>query len=420
LTVRTTDVWTTRPRLNVRASGNNSVGFEERNFLGTGRSISLSVASDLGVLAAVAQVSDPFFLGRDIAANLRYASYGDGRSLRGLLQNRERSVYDSWRNTIFFSTSRRAADLDTSVYTLNRDAGTVLVGPRIAADPRRVWYALAGIEYENTALHVDNAASLVGPEDVDRRFRGIDLGLGRRTARYAAIDWLVPRKTLVDVPLGFEQETVLGLGREEVVGEAMLHGDSWFGRMFLPSPTALVVADGWLSGYFTAHDLLNGSMRGSLATFVAAPGGQWMARVAGERLFEPDPDVRALATIDPLVRFISPSTRLAETGFTASVERSWHVWDRLSSFAIDGALFTTYSRREGNFGPDADAESAVFAAVVGVGIRIVPTTSGVGPGRVDLVYPLARSSTLPRRLFLSLNVAPWLGGNRHRDAYRER
>ncbi|MDQ6827917.1 MAG: hypothetical protein M3081_03530, partial [Gemmatimonadota bacterium] len=178
ITVFTRDVWTTRPRLTVRATNTNSIGFEERNFLGTGRGISMSLANDQGRIAAVASLSDPALFGRDINANLRYAKYGDGSGARALLQTRERSAYDMWRNALFVASTRHSADLDTAEYSLRRDVFTGLTGPRVYYDRDKAVYALFGGEYENTLLHVNSASQLLGPEDVERRFRAADIGLG--------------------------------------------------------------------------------------------------------------------------------------------------------------------------------------------------------------------------------------------------
>ncbi|MDQ6827328.1 MAG: hypothetical protein M3081_00500 [Gemmatimonadota bacterium] len=254
---------------------------------------------------------------------------------------------------------------------------------------------------------------------MESRFRAADIGLGLRTARYAVTDWLVPHKTIVDIPLGFEGEAVLGIGREVTTDLSMLHLDMWAGRMWLPRRTTLLVTDVWAYGYYSDGGIESGSSRGQFSVYQAATGGQWLVRIAGERLLSPDPDVRALATVDPLIRFLSPHTRLAETALLATLERSWHVWSPIQSFTLDGALFTTASRREGNLSQDGSSET-VYAAVIGAGIRIVPTTSGVGPGRFDIIYPLARSPTLARKLLLSISVAPWLGADRHRDSFRDR
>ncbi len=420
ITVFTRDVWTTRPRITIRATGANSIGFEERNFLGTGRAVSISLARDQGRLASVASLSDPDFLGRDVNANLRYAEYADGHAVRTLFQTRERSAYDRWRNSLFVSTSRHAADLDTAEYSLSRDVVTGLLGARVYYDRHKTVYALAGGEFENTLLHVNSASQLLGPEDVERRFRSVDIGLGLRTAHFAVTDWLVPHKTIVDIPLGFEGEAVLGIGREVTTGLSMSHLDLWTGRMWLARRTTLFVTDVWAYGYYSDGGIESGSYRGQFAVYQAARGGQWLARISGERLLSPDPDVRALATVDPLIRFISPNTRLAESALLATVERSWHVWSPIRSFTVDGALFTTVSRREGNLTREVGDETTVYAAVIGAGVRLVPTTSGVGPGRVDIIYPLVRSPTLSRKIFLSLSVSPWLGADRHRDSFRDR
>lgn len=421
LTLTTRDVLTIRAQLRLAQSAASVVGLEERNLLGTGRSLGASLTLDDRKLGALITLNDPAVFGRQAMLNARLAEFKDGYGWRAVAGSRERSVYDEWRTTVFAARSRREAPADAELdYLLERQTLSLLVARTVHTSPTSVVYVLGGAEDERSVLSVSFASPIIGPADVERRFRALDVGTGVRTARFGVIDWLVPGRTLVDIPTGPEGEAVLALGRERTIDEDMLRLDGWTGQMWRPRPATLVIGDLWASGYYSAGGVQNGSVRAALSGYQEARRGLWTARVAAERLVEPDPDVRSLATIDPLVQLTAVRSRLARFAALAAAERSVHVWTPIPSLTVDGALFGAVSLRRGSVNPSSDELDDIYAVVLGAGLRFVPHTSGVGPTRVDIGWPVARSSQLHRRIFFAVSLVPWLGADRGRDGWRNR
>lgn len=415
------DVITARPRLRLAQSGTSVVGLEERNLLGTGRSLGAAITLESGRIGEQLTFADPAVLGRQATLNARFAEFKDGYGWRGVLGSRERSVYDPWRATLFAARSRREAPVEAPVdYLLERQTLSLLVARTVSASPTRVGYLMAGAEDERSLLSVSFDSPIIGPADVERRYRGLDVGAGVRTAKFTVIDWLVPSGTLVDIPEGIEGETLLSVGRERTVGEPMERLDGWVGQMWRPRPSRLIIGDLWASGYYATGGVRDGSVRAAVSAYQEARRGLWMARIAAERSIEPDPDVRALATVDPLVQLTAVHSRLARFAALATLERSVHVWTPISSMTVDAALFGALSLRRGSVNPTSDALDDIYAVVLGTGIRFVPHTSGGGPTRVDIGWPIARSGQLRRRVFLAVSVVPWIGADRRRDAWRNR
>ena len=424
LVVTTRDAWSTRPELRMSAGGgggqagstnetggsSSTIGLEERNLLGTGRTARVYVRSFGNRIGTGVRVSDPWFLGSRLSADVGTDSYADGGDWHAQLATREESVFDRW--SVIASAARgirRAPGADT----LRRDAASLLVARRLRASDEQVTALIFGAEAENTRLRAAPGAELVGPSFAARRLAALDLGIRRRTVQYDTLTWLLPGAAIVDVPIGPEAELVTGAGWELRQDVPVLHVDGWGGRAWIPRPGALLTTDAWLSGYAIGRSWRAGTVRGAVAWQQAARRGVWSARVSAERLFAPDPDARALVLDDPTLPVLSTPQRLSQSALAASVERSVRVRAITSSWAVDAAGFAAFSLRE-----DAAAGGSpegIVLGVAGLGLRMVPQRAGRGSVRLDLGYPLVRSSVLPRRLYVGVTLSPWFDELRHRD-----
>jgi hypothetical protein len=178
----------------------------------------------------------------------------------------------------------------------------------------------------------------------------------------------------------------------------------------------MLVGDVWSSGFIGAHHWDAGSVRAQLSYHAAARRGTWKVHLAAERLFNPDPDIRALAALDPVLPLFPRESRLAEAAVAVSVERGVHLRALWRSMALDGAIFSAFSLREDPVSPSPDR---LYAGVVGLGLRAVPLRSGRASFRLDIGFPLVRSPQLGRRPYVGVMVIPWLGAERERGGRRE-
>lgn len=427
LEVRTRDAWSTRPELSMKSSAgggtagttnqsagpSSTIGLEERNLLGTGRGAKLYLRSFGSRLGTGLLIDDPWFLGSRYSAQVGVDSYRDGSDARMRLTRREETLFDPWGVSLEVARGvRRVPGADT----LRRDAASLLFARRLGGrgeNDDRVTSLLLGAEGEVTHLVAAPEAALVGPGFAARRMAALDLGLRRRTAQYDTLTWLLPGAPIVDVPMGMEGEVVAGGGWDMASDAPALHLDGWVGRAWLPRPGAMLTADAWSAGYLIGGSWRAGNVRGALGYSQAASRGTWTARLSAERLYAPDPDVRALMSDDPTASVIADRQRLSQAAVSAGLERTLRLRRLTRSWALDGAAFAAGSLREDAAGPGPEM---MGVGVLGVGLRGTPTRAGRGTFRLDVGYPVVSSGMVARRLYVGFSVAPWMGDTRHRGS----
>jgi hypothetical protein len=265
---------------------------------------------------------------------------------------------------------------------------------------------------------------------VRRELAALDVGVRQRSVAFDTLTWLLPADALVDVPLALEYDALVGLGRETAAGTPVAHVDLWGGRIWRPDPRSLLVTDLWASGYRTPGDWSAGVLRGSAAYYRAAPRGLWLTRLAVERLFDPDPDFRAMVTADPTAAALPSRASLAQAVVGLSVEREVRLHAITRSWTLDGAAFMAASTRwdpaiapgvdVAAFSRDALGElERLDVGMVGLGLRLAPTRLGRATARLDVGYPVIRSAGLRTGPVVALSITPWLEQGRHRDGHGE-
>ncbi|MGI9077276.1 MAG: hypothetical protein ACR2G6_08100 [Gemmatimonadaceae bacterium] len=420
LTVTVRDSWSTRPKLRFGSSSAASIGIEELNLLGTGRSVSAHVRSraqgEPGARwGAGFMVNDPWLPVVNLAGTVRIDAFADGGSWLTSLRTRDRSVYEPWRGSLTLSRSNHTSF--TSPGESYHRSGTQLSVARVVlASPNGVTSLLAGAESERARLDAAQEATIIGPRSVRREFLALDLGLRRESASYDTLTWLLPREALVDIPRGFEGEALIGAGRDWSARSVAVHVDLWGGRVWRPTPATLLVTDIWGSGFLSPGRWDAGNVRVLVSHYSRAARGSWIARVGGERHIRPDPDIRTLALSDATARAYPPEYRLAKFAVYASVERSAYLARIGRSWSLEGALFGAASIREQ---AASGAPAHLHASVLGTGIRLAPRKAGRATARLDIGYAVARSPGLRQRPFVAISVVPWLGAVRQRSGSRE-
>jgi hypothetical protein len=411
LHLATRDSWSTRPTVKVRSSSAATIGLEERNVFGTGRSMKTYISSDAGRTGIGLAYTDPWLFNSPLSTTVSRNAYRDGHDWRASLSTRERSVFDVWNASASLVQSHRIsrATLDS----LRRTAGSFLVSRRLFASPTGATSLLAGFEGEKTELSVSREAPIVGPSAVRRIFAGVDLGLAHRSALYQVVDWYLPRGAPADLPRGFEAEGIVGFGRDFAASARAVHVDLWGGRMWMPAPDLLITSDLWFSGYARGGAWDAGSNRGALSLFKRASRGMWTLRLGGEQLTDPDPDVRALATTDLTFRALPQRSRFAESAIAGSLERTAHLFGLTRGYVVDGALFGAVSSR---WDPAAMNTDRISIAALGLGLRLAPTRLGSASIRFDVGYPIAASGVIRRRPFFGVTLSPWIEAGRSRSA----
>jgi hypothetical protein len=423
LVLRTRDSWTLRPTARLRSASSLSLGIEERNLLGTGRTISLtSEMSNRGPGAAVS-LTDPWVLGSDLSANLRFAKLGDSHTFRAGARNHEYSVFDPWRveaNLARLSFGDTAAT-DRSLHTVSAMA---LIGRRVgstSSSSRMVTMLVVGAEFDSAAsISTSRTLPTGAPPQTPhvRSFLGVDLGMMRRTAQYDTASWVVPGSGFLDIPIGWEGDVVAAGGYERSVHQPAGKVDAWLGRVWIPARGRVLMLDLWGSGYLGKYVDANHIARASAGWYEEAPRGMWGARLSFERLLEVDPDLRALSLM-PLADYTTPVVRpyaaRGERTIAASVERSIHLFTIGTTSVVDAGPFLAASFRRG---VDSVADNQLRAGVVGTRFRILTANGAVSSARIDIGYPVVRSASLSARPFLVLTMGTLFDVSRQRDGRR--
>ncbi len=420
LVLTTRDRWTTRPRLTVQSTS-SLVGIEEGNILGTGSTGSISLAIREGRIGGSVGYEDLWFLGTSLSTKIRASFYPDGQDVRMRLRTQERTLFEKWRRELI--VSRYLSDLQDSrgnfFQSFRRQTALLTFGRRTSVRPDAVDGFLFGVDAELASLNAPDEALVVGPHLVKRNYIGAKIGASRRSVTFDTLTWLVQKQVIVDVPIGIEWEAFAGAGYERVSHQPATFLNGWAGRMWVPTSDALFQVDAWGTGYLIANrrNWEAASLRAQFSSYARAHTGVFSTHVAGETLVNPDPDVRALSNLD-ITAFVLPRTyRLAEEAYAASVQQTVHLVNPTSSISLDGAFFVAASLRRKSPVSQSDHFGTT---VLGLGFRVVPTTPGSGVIRADVMYPVARSSLIPRKPVFVISVAPWLEASRQREDPRLR
>ena len=417
LVMHTRDTWTLRPRIQLRTPSTLSVGVEERNFLGTGRTFSLSSETSPRGTGAAGRIDDPWLFGTNVAAHVRIASLTGTHSLRAGLRRHEYSVFDTWQaeaNLARFSFGDTAA-ADRPLHTV---AVLLGIGRRIGSDPYAVTRVSIGGEFDSAASISGTRRSVTSTQSHVRSFVGAELGLSRRTAVFDTATWLVPGRGFVDVPMGWEGDAIVAGGKDRALDVPVVKIDAWFGRVWLPTRGSILMADAWSSGYLGRLVDANHIERLSAAWYGAAPGGMWGARITAERLLELDPDLRQLSlmqTADYTAPAVRPFAARAGRSIAGSLERSVRLFPIGARSMLDAGAFAASSYR---WQIAERSEPQLRATVVGGRLRVLSTNGAISSVRLDVGYPVALGAGLPRRTFAVLTFGSLFDVARQRDGRR--
>jgi len=417
LALRTRDTWTLRPTARMRTPSQLSFGIEDKNFLGSGRTVALTREMTFRGNGAALTLVDPFVLGSDVAGYLRLANLAGAHSFRLGLRRHEYSVFDGWRTEANFArlSYRDTVAAEKSLHTIS---AMTMVGRMVQRSNAGVTMLLAGAEFDSAASISPSRRSTAPGMPHVRSFLGLDLGLQRRTAAFDSASWIVPGRGFLDVPIGWEGEGIVGGGYERDAHAPTVKLDGWLGRVWLPHRGQILMADAWLSSYLGRGVDQNQIARASLSWYSKAWGGMWGSRFTAEQLLELDPDRRGLSLM-PLADYTVPVVRqyAARGGrsIAGSIDRDVHVMHVAAASVLNVGGFVAGSYRWRVY--DAPG-GELKAGVVGARLRLLSANGTVSSIRVDVGYPVIRSEVLSDRPFLTVTYGTLFDASRQRDGRR--
>ncbi len=420
-TVWTRDAWSLRTAFRFADAGSSRISVAEANLLGTGRTVSVSGDRVDDRRSISVTLADPYLFDTRMSGAVTLRNYPDGRTWYWNIRTRELSPRDRWRGNIAAMQSRRLNNnpVARSHTDITRRDAAVTVSSLLALTPTFALALIAGVEHDYANINVIRPGKRLSKTTVRRDLTTPLIGLSLRSNRFGSIDWLVPNQLPAEVPLGMEGEAVVGIGHDVVSRREMKRLDSWVGGTIMPRASTIVTGDLWTSGYYSGDSISGGNIRVSLALYQQSWNGMWIARATSERLYNPDPDVFALSTVDATLRTLAPKLRIAERAVNVSLERSWHLMSREGRWALDGALTASYSARDHSSDEVSQFLTNPQVLVVGIGFRHVRNQTSQAPVRLDIGHVVWRTAGLPNRWIIGLSTAAWINSGRTRKGIRD-
>ncbi len=420
-TLWTRDAWSLRSSLRFAEAGTSRASFSEVNLLGTGRAIAVAGENVDGNNALTVSLVDPHLFDTRFRGAALLRTFSDGRQWVWSVRTRELSDRDVWR-AAFTSSQERRLSSDSATGTnvdITKHASAFTLSRLVLLGPTAAYTVVGGVETEYANENVTQPGGSLSNASVQRNFVAPLLGVSRRSRRFGAIDWLVPGQAPAELREGLEGEVVYGVGHELFRDATITHFDGWLGITELIGPNTVFTGDVWSSAYWVPDSGQNGTLRTSMTLIRKATKGMWIIRGGWEHIYSPDPDVFALSTIDPLLRLLAPSSRLAEQALNITAERSMHLYAKEGHWVIDGAGFVSLSDRRRSFDGIATDPMNYRAVIVGIGFRQIRDQPTQAPIRLDIGRAVWRSQGLPNRWIVTLSTVPWINAGRNRDGLRE-
>jgi hypothetical protein len=413
----TRDAWTLRPIARIVPPATVSLGVEDRNILGTARTLLVSNDQTANGHGGTAAVVDPWLFGTNVIGAARISDVAGTHLLRSSLRTHEHSTFDRFRMDAAigrqkFSDSIADERPIRSGYEVAH-AGLVVDSTRFTAVS-----VYAGGEHEDGEF----ISILPGDDGIPhlhrRDFIGLDAGVQLRTVRFETANWFTDGRGLLDVPTGLQADLLTSVGADPADHEPALRYDGWIGKMWTPSYGQLFTVDAWANGYL-GPVRPNHVDRVSASGFLAAPRGFWGGRVMLEQLIQLDPDLRMLALAragaDPSFAAVPSEMRSANRALVANVERSVHIRPVARASMVDAALFAAGSLRW-----DSPARPAEHfrVGVVGGRLRLFSANGTFSSMRVDVAVPVAANASVVHRPLLSIGLTSLIDAPHLRDDRR--
>ena len=415
VTVVTRDAWSASVSGSAHMAG-LGIGFAERNVLGTGRTVRVGLQTDRNGFNRSIGVRDPAFLGSSLIGDVRLSQFLRGASWQAAIVTRRRALVDPWTLEIRAGSYDRGAS-GFHLGAAKRSSASFVAGRRISGlGAGSAVYALAGTEAENSRISAGLHERMIGPSSINRRYVGALVGMAVHATHFDTLSWLLPSGGIVDVPRGVEMQFVAGPGRDPLHNEVAGHLDGWIGMAHTVGSRSVVYSDFWASGYAGNVNLRQSSLRASMVGARMATRGLWTLRLAAERMRSPDPDVRALSSVDVTSRLLATPYRLSNDAMAASAERSVHLREVIRGSMLDAALFAAGSLRHEPQSVHAARSASVFA--IGTGLRLVPSRTPRAAIRLDIGLASIKTLAVKNKPFIALSASPFIGGGRRRDANR--
>jgi outer membrane protein assembly factor BamA len=401
--VRVHDVWTLSPGLSFgRKGGENSskVKFEDTNFLGLGKQISLSRSQDVDRTAWRLGYVDPHVLGSWWRLAAAHSSLSDGSDDEFSIGRPFYSLDSRWSAEL----SATDADTTTARYSLGKQVGqfdmqsqTLSLAGGISEGLHDGWTQryLYGVRYDNRSFATNRAdpAALL-PED--RRY----------TYPYVGVQWIE------DAYIRTRNLDQIGRVEDLHLGRSLLLTAGWASSALGSSRNALMLSGSGAAGVeLTDKQYLIGSFGfdsrvegGGVRNGKLDLGSRYYLRQSEHRVLfgaleatwtsHLDAETQLLLGGDNGLRGYPLRYQAGSSRAMLTLEQRFYTdWQPLKIANVGAAIFADAGR---TWGHDAFAKApAGWLTDVGLGLRLGSARSGLGNVlHIDLAFPLDRTSDI--------------------------
>lgn len=407
--VRVHDVWTLSPGISFgRKGGENStrVKFEDENFLGLGKRITLDRSSDVDRTAWRLSYVDPHLFGSWWTLSTAYSSMSDGTE-QALALSRPFYALDS-----HWSANLGVSDEDSSIsrYSLGKrverfdmQERQFEVGGGISAGLHDGWTVryLGGFRYDDRMFaQRENEPNVAIPDD--RKLAYPWVGIEILEDNYLSTRNLDQIGRTEDVYLGRSARLEVGLA-STVFGstrDAFIVNGTLQSGADLDHERYLINSLGW-------HGRLEG---GELTDAVLDANSRFYLRQSERRVFFASATASLSSNLDPEKQLLLGGDNglrgypLRYQAGTANAlvtleERFYSSWQPLKLFNVGAAVFFDAGRAWGR--DEHAAAPSGWLKDVGVGLRLGNARSGLGNVlHIDLAMPLDRTNDIDSLQFL--------------------
>ncbi|MEO7087066.1 MAG: hypothetical protein ABI442_02650 [Gemmatimonadaceae bacterium] len=415
--VTTRDAWTLQPIARIVPPSTVSIGAEDRNILGSGRSLAVTNDQSASGHGGSFSALDPWMFGRDVIGSARFADIAGNHLLRVAVRHPEVNVDDPWRVEMGFGR-QRYGDSRASEHPLGNLFLEGSIGHIIGNTEFGFTVPYVGAELDHAQVLEILRGDDGEPEVHRRQFVGLDFGILRRAAQFDTASWFAGGRGFLDIPLRVESDVLIGVGDDRAQHAAAVRYDAWAGRMWMPHRGSLLGVDAWTSGYI-GDVRLNHIDRASVSAYTEAPRGYWGARMMFEQLLELDPDQRMLtlanANNDASYAAVPKTMRGADRAWMTSAERAWSLFPVGRASMLDAAVYSAGSVR---WDSPQDPGKKFGVALVGARLRLLSANGSIGSTRVDVGFPIASNGSIVHRPLVSVSVSSLFDSGRGRDGRR--
>lgn len=377
------DTWTLFPSLGVSRSGGESkatVGVSDPNFLGSGKSVSISRTRDADRSTTSFSFNDPNLLGSRWEANLGYEdrSDGEGRSIaierpfyseRALWSFGVQGTEDRREDSLFFGGEK------VSRFERDRSSASISYGTALGSSGVLQPRLLAGYRYEEQRFSPVEGRTPPDPFPGDRVLSYPWLGFQWRENRFHETANLTQLQRVEDVRDGIDFRTELGYSSETLGGtEDRLVIQHDFSDSIIATPRAFADYRVTQSGHYRLDESrvenLVASLQGRYFYGGAERWTSWYAMLEATAARNLTADQQLTLGGDNGLRGYPRHYQQGNRRFLATLERRYFPdWHPFSLFRIGGVAFVDVGRAWFDDGRTNGPDEGVLTDL-GVGLRL--------------------------------------------------